>query len=45
MPTLERIGYVNIFISDFERSLIFYEQLGFVPGPVIFGIWGPSGPL
>ena len=26
MPTLERIGYVNIFISDFERSLSFYEQ-------------------
>ncbi len=25
MPTLGRIGYVNIFISDFERALAFYE--------------------
>jgi catechol 2,3-dioxygenase-like lactoylglutathione lyase family enzyme len=27
MPTLGRIGYVNIFISDFDRSLSFYEQI------------------
>ncbi len=27
-----RIGYVNVFISDFDRSLKFYqEQLGLVP--------------
>ena len=26
MPGLERIGYVNIFISDFDRALAFYEQ-------------------
>ena len=32
MPTLERIGYVNIFISDFDRALAFYEQtLGLRP--------------
>ncbi len=26
MPTLGRIGYVNIFVSDFDRALAFYEQ-------------------
>ena len=26
MPELGRIGYVNIFISDFDRALAFYEQ-------------------
>ena len=25
MPTLSRIGYVNIFISDFDRALAFYQ--------------------
>ena len=26
MPSLDRIGYVNIFISDFDRALTFYQE-------------------